>query len=181
MKTLFVKELMVPLAQYATVSEDATLLDAVIALKKAQEGFDHTRYRHRAILVFDKNSQIVGKLSQHDVIKALEPSYKKIREFESLRLNGISSEFIKSMLEHYHPWDKPIERLCEAASKQKVKEIMYTPAEGEYIGEHASIGEAIHRLVIGQHHSLLVTRNHDIVGILRLTDVFALVSQTIVK
>ena len=49
MKTVTVKELMVPLAQYATVSEDATLLEAVIALKKAQEGFDQTRYRHRAI------------------------------------------------------------------------------------------------------------------------------------
>jgi CBS-domain-containing membrane protein len=180
-KTFTVKELMVPLAQYATVSEDATLLEAVIALKKAQEGFDQTRYRHRAILVFDKNNHIVGKLSQHDVIKALEPSYRKVQELESLERFGISSELLKSMLEQYRLWDKPIEHLCEAAAKQKVKEIMYTPVEGEYIGEHASIGEAIHRLVVGQRHSLLVTRSHDIVGILRLTDVFALISQTIMK
>ena len=44
---------MVPLSEYATVSEDATLFEAVSELEKAQEEFDHTRYRHRAILVMD--------------------------------------------------------------------------------------------------------------------------------
>ena len=37
--------------------------------------------------------------------------------------------------------------------------------------------EAIHRLHIGQHQSLLVTRDRHIVGILRLTDVFATICE----
>jgi CBS domain-containing protein len=41
------------------------------------------------------------------------------------------------------------------------------------ITESASLDEAIHQMVLGHHQSLLVTRDDRIVGILRLTDVFA--------
>jgi len=53
-----------------------------------------------------------------------------------------------------------------------VKNFMYTPTEGEYVEESASLNEAIHQLIMGHHQSLLVTRKKQIVGILRLTDVF---------
>ena len=49
MKSKQVKDIMVPLSEYATVSEDATLKEAVKALKKSQMDFDQARYRHRAI------------------------------------------------------------------------------------------------------------------------------------
>ena len=75
MKDLKVVDLMVPLSEYATVSEDATLYEAVLELEKAQEEFDHTRYRHRAILVLDSDGKVIGKLSQLDALKALEPKY----------------------------------------------------------------------------------------------------------
>ncbi len=39
----------------------------------------------------------------------------------------------------------------------------------------ATLDEAIHQLIIGHHQSLLVTREGAIVGVLRLTDVFAAV------
>jgi CBS domain containing-hemolysin-like protein len=40
LEKLIVKELMVPLSRYATVSEDATLGEAVKTLKQAQKDFD---------------------------------------------------------------------------------------------------------------------------------------------
>ena len=43
MKTKLVKDLMVPLSDYATVSEDATLNEAVLALKQSQDCFDQTK------------------------------------------------------------------------------------------------------------------------------------------
>ena len=52
---------------------------------------------------------------------------------------------------------------------------MSTPTEGEYVSEDASLDVAIHQFVMGQHQSLLVTADTKIVGILRLTDVFAAV------
>ncbi len=52
---------------------------------------------------------------------------------------------------------------------------MHTPTEGEYIDASETINEVIHRLIIGEHHSLLVTNGADIEGIVRLTDVFELI------
>ena len=61
-----VADLMVPIDEYATVSDDATLYEAVIALEKAQEELDRKQhhYLHRAILVYNKNNHICGKISQ---------------------------------------------------------------------------------------------------------------------
>ena len=50
---------------------------------------------------------------------------------------------------------------------------MQTPSEGEYVSEDTSLDTAVHQLITGHHLSLLVTQNKKIVGILRLSDVFA--------
>jgi CBS domain-containing protein len=176
-KTYPVKDLMVPLSEYATVSETATLYEAVLALEEAQEKYEdkHTRYSHRAMLILDKSGQVVGKLSQLDVLKALEPKYKKMLEGKGLQRYGFTKEFEKSILEDYHLFAGPLEDICRRAGEQNVKEFMYTPTEGEYVSEDASLDVAIHQFIIGRHQSLLVTRNDKIVGVLRLTDVFAAV------
>ena len=68
--------------------------------------------------------------------------------------------------------------MCRTEADLRVKDIMYTPTEGEYVEESASMGEAVHQLVMGHHQSLLVTRGVEIVGILRLIDVFKEVCDT---
>jgi len=175
-----VKDLMVPLSEYATVTEDATLYEAVLSLEAAQEKFEdkHTRYRHRAILVLDKDDNVVGKLSQLDVLKALEPKYKDMIEGEGSHRYGISKQFMKSVLEDYNLFANPLDDICRKAGEQNVKKFMYTPTEGEFVSEDASLNVAIHQLIMGHQQSLLVTRGKKIVGILRLTDVFAAVFHT---
>lgn len=172
MKKKLVKELMVPLAKYATVSEEATLFEAVMALEKAQEKFDQSRYPHRAVLIYDKNDNIVGKVSQLDVLRALEPKYETMGIPGSLSRFGLTAKFQKTMLEQLRFWDKPMDDICRKAARIKVKEFMYTPGEGEYINEDASLDKAINQLVMGRHQSLLVMKGDKIVGILRKTDVF---------
>jgi CBS domain-containing protein len=179
MKTLTVKDLMVPLAEYAKVSEKATLYDAVLALEKAQETYDPKKHRHRAVLVFDKNNKIVGKLGQLDILKALEPKYAEMGEPGAMSRAGFSPQFLRSMVEKFSLWNAPLKDICTKAAKLMVKEIMYTPSEGEYVNEGASLGEAIHMLLVGHHQLLLVTRGEDILGILRLVDVFKEVYETI--
>ena len=172
MKSHLVKNLMVPLAEYATVSEDATLRDVLLSLEKAQQEFDQTRYRHRAVLVYDKKNRIVGKVSQLDALKALEPRYEQIQDARSVSRFGYSPQFLKNMLVQFNLWDKPLDDICKKAGRTIVKDFMYTPTEGEYIEENATLDAAIHQLVMGHHQSLLVTREGCIVGILRVTDVF---------
>ena len=172
MKSRIVKEVMVPLAKYATVPDTATMYEAVMALEKAQQEFDQSRYRHRAGLVYDKNKQIVGKVSQLDILKALEPKYEQIEDTKSISRLGYSRQFLKKMMDQFNLWNKPLDDICKKASSTKVKDFMYTPTEGEYIEESATLDQGIHQLIIGHHQSLLVTREKDIVGVLRVTDVF---------
>jgi predicted transcriptional regulator len=82
------------------------------------------------------------------------------------------------MLEKFSLWDKSLSDICNKAARVKVAGIMYTPTEGEYVEESASLGEAVHQLVMGHHQSLLVTQGAEIVGILRLVDVFKEVCDT---
>ena len=179
MKSIIVKDLMVPLSEYPTVSKEATLYEAVVALEKAQKEFDQTRYRHRAVLIFDENNEIVGKVSQLDVLRALEPKYDQMGETRSLSRFGFSPKFLKSLFQQFNLWDKPLDDIFRKAGQLKVKNFMYTPTEGEYVEKNASIDEAIHQLVMGHHQSLLVTRGKTIVGILRLTDVFKMIFEMI--
>ena len=170
---------MVPLEEYPTVTENASIYEAVIALEKAQEAFDQTRYRHRAILVRDTSKRIVGKVSQWDLIKSLEPKYEGFGDMRSTSLSGLSPLLIKSMMESSRLWQDDIDFLCQRVAGKKVKDIMYRPTEGEKVEKNAPLGEALHTLIVGHHQSLLVTRDKDIVGILRLTDMFNLVCERI--
>lgn len=179
MKSITVKDLMVPLAEYAIVPEEATLGEAILALEKAQKEFDPSRHRHRAILVLDMNKKVVGKISMLDVLRGLEPKYGKIEHTGMLSRAGFSPDFLKSMLDQYALWAEPLKDICGKAAGLKVRHFMYTPSEGEYVDEGATLGQAIHQLVMGHHHSLLVTRGDEIVGVLRLTDVFVAISDLI--
>ncbi len=167
-----VRDMMVPLSAYATVHEDATLIDAVMALEKAQQIFDHDRYHHRAVLILDSTGKVAGKLSQMDVLRALEPRYAEMQGSDGLARYGFSKKFMKSMLVLNHLRESPLGEICRKAGAKKVSDFMYPLTEGEFISGEAPIDEAIHQLVLGQHQSLLVTGDNDIVGILRLTDVF---------
>jgi len=175
-KQFKIADLMVPLAEYAVISEDANIYDAVSALEKAQEDFDAGRYPHRAILVTDENGKVVGKLGQLDILRSLEPKYATMQTGSpGMAKYGFSKEFLVSMLETYRMFDKPFDDICRKACQEKVSKYMHRPTDGEFIGVGASLDEAVHLLVVGHHQSLLVTRDKDIVGILRLTDVFAAV------
>ncbi len=176
MHSITVKDLMVPLAEYATVDENASLFEAVCALEDAQENFDSKKYRHRAILVLSKAGNVVGKISQLDALKSLEPKYSEFSGKGAAAV-GFSKKFIMTIMEGHGMWNKPMTDICKKAMEIKAKDVMYSPSEGEYVEEDATLDQAIHQLVIGHHQSLLVTKGKSIIGIIRLTDVFAAVFQ----
>ncbi len=80
--------------------------------------------------------------------------------------------FMKSLFAQYDLWDKPLDDICKKAGQKPVKEFVEPFNEGEVVEEETSLNEAIHMLVVGQLQSLLVTREGEVTGILRLTDVF---------
>jgi hypothetical protein len=175
MKTI--KEIMLSLSEYAVVSEDDTLLDALLALDRAQIKLPPNRQPHQAVLVKDKNGKIVGKLGHLGFLKALEPKYAVLGDVKRLSNSGLSSEFIESMMENYRFWqDKPTE-VRNRARHLKIKLVM-RPVE-ESIDEDSTLAEAIHSIVMWQTLSVLVTRDDKVIGILRLTDLFKEISNYI--
>lgn len=97
-----IENLMIPLADYATVSEDATLYEAVQALEEAQNKLGANRYPHRAVLVLDARGHVVGKIGQIEVLRSLEPKYETFLECESLAHTGMTRTFMRSLMEKYH-------------------------------------------------------------------------------
>jgi len=66
---------------------------------------------------------------------------------------------------------------CHSVLNLKVGDCMSPPKSNEFVIESETLEEAIHKLAIGRHQSLRVTSGENIVGILRLCDVYQQLTQ----
>jgi CBS domain-containing protein len=184
MNELTVRDLMVPRNQYASIGPDNTLYEAALALQEAQrleQSLDPGRHRDRAILVVDEFGKVTGKLSMLNVLGGLLPRYARVGGHAvsaraAARL-GSARALIESQERDAGRWKKPLENLIEKASDVRVHELIRPFGEGELVDEDESLDSAIHKMVNGRYQSLLVTRDGEIVGILRLTDVYEEISE----
>ncbi len=178
MKQYTVKDLMVPISEYATVTEGSTVLEAVVALEKAQEDFAHTRYSHRAVLILGRDKRVVGKLNQFDFLRSLEPEGEHAGSLTDIDKFGFSAKAVALQREQYRLQEVPLEEIFQEVARLKVEEFMQTPSETEYLDARTSLHTAIHQMITDPHLSLLVVEKKEIVGVLRLSDVFAAVFHT---
>ena len=195
MKTTLVKDIMVPLADYATVNENATMAEAVLALEQARNRFARDKLKHRAILVTNSRNQVVGRISYLDFLQGLEPKYNEIEELYHTINRKLESRYhlvadyspdrFQAQIQKYHLWEKPLNNLCGKAATSLAKEFMHIPTESDFIKEEASLDQAIHQFVLVRTQSLLVKDELEITGILRLSDVveaiFSMVRQCLAQ
>jgi predicted transcriptional regulator len=179
MKTIKVKDWMIRLDDYATISEHATLQEAVQALERARERNDVKGFGHEAVIVLEKSGRVIGKLSQLDVLRCLEPKYAELGDVKKISGYGLSAEFLRSMIDRYDLWQTPLDDICRKAAHVRVGDITRSPLVGEFIEAEASINQAAHQLIIGHHQSLMMTSRGETVGILLLADVFRKVGERI--
>lgn len=176
-----VGDLMVPVWEHGTVSEKASLYTAIEAFEKASKGAGPSAETPRSVLVLDHAGHPVGELTELDVLRCLEPGYKNIGDLRSVSLSGLSSDFVKSMLQNYDLWQDPLGAICEKAADIHVEDIDCRPVSDRYVEDGESLSTAIHLMVVGQHDSLLVmgTGGEGLVGVLHLKDVFRAVRERI--
>ncbi|HQO34147.1 MAG TPA: hypothetical protein PLG59_05770, partial [bacterium] len=124
----------------------------------------------RAVLVMDDQKRIVGKIGHLLVLKALESHQHVKCTINALTSGGVGQEFVEWMVENLRFWQEDIPALCRRVRNMPVKEAMLPVRES--IDAESSLGEAIHGFVAWQTLSLLVTRQGEIVGILRLADLY---------
>jgi len=177
MKDKKVKDIMLPPSEYVVVSEEATLEEALKALDDAHINLPPGHQQHREVLIRDRNDEIVGKLGHHGFLAALEPKYGVLGNIDRLSRSGISTELMKNMMDDLGLWEEKLEIACKRARHIKIKEVMI-PME-ESIDENSSLTEAIHRMIMWQILSIIVTRGNQLVGILRLSDVFSEIAECI--
>jgi Mg2+/Co2+ transporter CorC len=184
MQPLTVKDLMVPKNQYATVTAHTTLGEAALVLQEAQkleQELAPGRHRDRAVLVVDEYQNVIGKLSMLSVLRGLLPRYDRFRGSRMSSMGATRMGSVRTMLDDQERaaalWSKPLDNLIEKASSIKVDQLIRPFSEGELIEEDESLDTALQHLITGRFQSLLVTRNGEIVGILRLADVYESISR----
>ncbi len=163
-----VGDLMVPVEGYTVVADTASLHVAIEALEAASGGMpdDPARPRDRAVLVRRGDGRILGKLSMWDLLGGLDPRH------------GHPVDPL-AMVESFGLWSHALLRnASETARRITVGDLLRVAHEhdDERIEEVAAMDQAIAQLIKGRYLSLLVTRNGEIVGILRLSDVFRTVA-----
>jgi CBS domain-containing protein len=179
MENKIVKDLMIPLENYASVHMNSTLFDAALEMRNSQDKLTTGMQPIRAALVVDDENNIVGKIGHLAFLKALEPKYSKIIDFEKLTRVGVSPALISSISDNLRLWEDDLTSILKRASSIKVKDVMNPVSES--IDENASITEAIHQIIVLQLLSLLVKSGSKIVGIIRLSDLYNEVEQNIIN
>ena len=174
-----VGEVMVSLSEYATIDAEKTIKEALEALSKAQLGLTQDRHHHRAVLVLDRDGNVMGKLSHWAILRALERRPLRADDMVSLSRAGLTEEFIESMQDSLSTFTGSLQQMCRYAARIKAKDAMVSV--GESIEESATLTEAIRMLVRKHVQSLPVTSGNKVVGILRLSDVFEEVAEAIKK
>jgi CBS domain-containing protein len=152
MKEKHVMDIMIPLKDYAVVSQDATIEEALKITEESYKRLSPEKYKHQGILVKDEEGNIVGKLTQADILRGLVQDYK-------------ISDFLGR---------------CKALKDKEVQEFMTTSALSVDVNEE--LVHAIHILQTSGHRGLLVTgEGKKPIGMLRLTDIYQLVKETIIE
>jgi predicted transcriptional regulator len=174
-----VKDLTLPLADYAVVDRDKTIFDALKALETSQQKLPPGRQPHRAILVRDRSGEIVGKIHQFAFLRALVPDRKLMGAMSILDRAGVGDDLRESSMQALEFLTADLIDVCERARNVRVADV-YTPTTVS-IDEHAPLLDSVTIFLRHQTLSLLVTRGGRTVGILRLSDLFDELARQILR
>ena len=157
-----VKDLMTPIGDYKTLGIDALLGDAAVLLTEAA---------HRDIVIVDAKGAFAGILTMTDVLMALEPNYKKLGK-KDLDSDVLSNRFVADIFKEFDLWSDTLADMCEKGCAIAVADAMYVPDKEEYLDEEANLEHGVHNYIVGTHQPLVVRSNGQVVGLLRMADVF---------
>jgi hypothetical protein len=170
---------MVPLSEYASVSENDTLAQALQALQEAQRKLPPGRQPNRAILVRDAGGNFVGKIDHFAILDALLPWHEKEFRIPMLQRAWVSEELARQTMENLALLHGHLSDIRERALSIRVGDI--ASQEAISIEHNIPLVAAIRLLVQHQTLSLLVRYDDVVVGVLRLSDIFDHLSDHILE
>jgi predicted transcriptional regulator len=179
LKAIKVKDVMVPLEEYPTISHQASLYDAILELDAARRAPNHGKSEHRSLVVVDESGKVLGKLTYVDILRGLEPKYGEIGDVKGMHRFGLSGEFVTFMRRHFGLWEGSFRDLCEKASRTKIKDVAEGVSPELLVDETGSIADAVHQLIVVGDVSLFVTGEGKVTGLIRLIDAFEVMAEEI--
>jgi hypothetical protein len=169
-KEMTVRDLMTSKDEYVILSDSSSLYEAIIKLK--QEQAKKGGLAHTTVLIQDQAGKIVSQLNIFDVMRGIEPKYKKV---SGLNRVGISNDLVESIFKDSAPWAMPLNELCSKAPKILVRDIMPEISKAESIQVNDDLNRAMHKMIVNQLDSLIVFDDEkNIVGLIRSIDLFNL-------
>ena len=172
MEKMNVRELMRSIDEFPSISSQATFLEAMEALEKADQECKSGKASQRILLVYDVTGKIVGKMSPMDVVQGLEPNYLNIDIPKDTHYYRLTQRTFESMKKQFRLWYKPLGELCKKANGIKICDFIKMPTPDHMVKTDDKMDEAFHLFVVGRHDSLFVQDGQDIVGLIRFSDVY---------
>ncbi|MCL6560992.1 MAG: CBS domain-containing protein [Firmicutes bacterium] len=158
-----VKDIMIPVEDYSSVSVNNTVKEAIAILKKSFCNLETGEcHGHRSVLVFDDNHNLVGLLNFRALLLAIEPRFLKIDGGPSLFKEGFFTERARE------------------ESEKKVKDIMQ-PIELITINADDAILKAVHLMLKHKLGTLPVIQDGMVTGMVRINEIFNELSKAIVE
>lgn len=159
-----VVEIMVPIENYTTLDEDQTVSDAILKLKESFSSMISTsrlmESSHRSVLVFDDTGNVKGLLVIDDLLEGIKPAYLKAAK------PSMADSIVYSPMFWSGMFTTEVKRLA----KMKIKEVM--SAAPPTIDVDANLMEAAHMMMKNKVARLAVTKQKDVVGVIREHDLF---------
>jgi CheY-like chemotaxis protein len=159
-----VREVMIPIADYTTLNQEATVAEAIAKLRESFYAKASTsrimETGHRSILVFDDRGKIIGILAIIDLLRAFMPDYLGAPKPSTADSIQYSPMFWSGMFAH---------ALKEVVAK-KIKDVM-SPAPLT-IDAEGNLMEAAYTMVYQNKRRLAVMDSGEVIGIIREQDLF---------
>jgi len=159
-----VMDVMIPVADYNTLTEEDTVGDAIAKLKESfSPAISTSRIMElgpRSLLVFDYTGRVNGLLTSMDLLKGIIPGYlkdSKVSMADSVRYSPMF-------------WTGMFKREVQDLARKKIKEIM-SPAPLTIEGE-TNLMEAAFMMVKNNVRRLVVVRLGKVIGVIRDQDLF---------
>jgi CBS domain-containing protein len=129
--------------------------------------------------VVDFGGKVMGKINRLDFLNALGAGFSFSKTKEELSRAGVSQDSISTVMRHFRFFQETFEEFYQRARSVDACEVMHPVEEG--IDENATLQEAINRFGQGHALSILVKRGEEIIGVLRLSDLFQEISAQVLS
>ena len=161
-----VGEIMIPIGQYPSVRDTATLREAIAVMEQAKLAIDGRRSLPRALLVFDQIHVAVGYVRRRDLMLGLEPNFLVSRRVEHPRQPfDVAVDPNLSELSY----DRMVQGLRDRAGRP-VSDVM-RPIEA-ILDADDHVMKAVTAMVSLDLSLIPVVRDGQLVGVARSVDVF---------